>query len=383
MRQGVLELVRGDDGMDREYLHEKFGEIEDNRHQSYVKHNLADILILVMSGVLCGLDQLGDIMEHAENRADFFRERFGIERIPSKPTVCRVLGLIDGEAVAKVIIEIMQERAAMVGEIIAVDGKAIRSTGEAGKPHSALQILTAYLTESSVVIGQCAIHDKTNEIPVFQSMLEILDVRGKIITADAMHCQKATCEKILKAGGNFVLGLKENQKTLYDDVSFYIAQESDTDRIEKVTRVEKGHGRIEKRTCMKIRDIGWLEGGTEFKGIKAIFAVRRVTVTKRKTTDETNYYIASVDVGAGELMDIVREHWKIESMHWILDVVFSEDECALYSENGQKTLNILRKLALLLHRKYIATLEKRISVKASLLRCLMSDATLEALLSSL
>ena len=244
--------------MDREYLREKFGGIEDTRHQSYVEHDLADILIIVMSAVLCGLDQLADIMEHAKNREEFFRDKFAIERIPSKPTVCRVLSLIDGEAVGKVIIDIMRERADMIGDIIAVDGKAIRSTSEAGKPHSALQILTAYLTASSVVIGQKAIHDKTNEIPVFQAMLDILDVKGKIITADAMHCQKLTCEKILKAGGNFVFGLKENQRSLYNDVSLFFDGEMSDESIEKVIKTEKGHGRIETRTCMKIRDIAGL-----------------------------------------------------------------------------------------------------------------------------
>jgi len=369
--------------MEKEYLHEKFGQIEDRRHQSYVEHNLADILIMVMSAVLCGLDQLGDIMEHAQNRIDFLREKFGIERIPSKPTVSRVLNLIDGEAVAKVMMEIMKERAEIVGDIIAVDGKAIRSTTRTGKSHSALQILTAYITASGVVIGQEAIHEKTNEIPVFQSMLDILDVKGKIITADAMHCQKVTCEKIIKAGGNYVFGLKENQKRLYEDVSLFINDDVNKATLEKVTEVEKGHGRIESRTCSKATDIKWLEGRTEIKGIKTVFAINRVIATKHKTSDETNYYIASADLSADELLKIVREHWKIESMHWMLDVVFSEDECALYSENGQKTLNILRKLALLLHKRYIAMLNKKCSIKASLLRCLMSDDVLGALLACL
>jgi hypothetical protein len=130
-----------------------------------------------MSAVLCGLDGLAEIMTHAQNRAEFFRVNYGINEIPSKPTLSRVLNMMDGDAVAKVIIEIMKERSDIIGNIIAVDGKAIRSTSEAGKPHSALQILTAYLTESSIVLGQNAIHEKTNEIPVFQAMLNLLDVK--------------------------------------------------------------------------------------------------------------------------------------------------------------------------------------------------------------
>jgi predicted transposase YbfD/YdcC len=374
---------QGVDDVERGYLQEKFSQIEDVRHQSYVEHPLVDVLILIMSAVLCGLDQLADIMEHAICRATFFRENFGIERIPSKPTMSRILNLIDGASVAKVIVEIMREKAEMIGSIIAVDGKAIRSTSEAGKPHSALQILTAYLTESGVVIGQEAIHDKTNEIPVFQAMLDIIDVRGKMITADALHCQRTTCWKIVNAGGNYVFGLKGNQKTLYDDVSLFIEDKGNADSIEIFTRTEKGHGRIEKRTCMKVTDISWLEGREEWAGLKAVFAVRRMITTKHKTAVETNYYITSADLGAEELLRIVREHWKIESLHWMLDVVFSEDECALCSENGQKTLNILRKLALLLHKKHIADNKLKTSVKASLLRCLISDTVLKKLLAGL
>lgn len=366
-----------------DYIRKKLALIEDRRHQSYVEHNLVDILIIIMSAVLCGLDELADIMVHAQNRSEFFKNTFGIEKIPSKPTVSRILNMIDGDAVAKVIIEIMKERADIVGNIIAVDGKAIRSTSKVGKPHSALQILTAYLTESSVVMGQNAIHEKTNEIPVFQAMLGILDIKGKTITADAMHCQKETCKKIIAAEGHYVFGLKENQKTLYNDVELFINSDINSKDIEKSTKIEKSHGRIEKRICQKVTDITWLDGREEWTGLKSVFAVRRIIITKNKTTDETCYYITSADVSAEELLRIVREHWKIESMHWILDVVFSEDECRIISENGHKTLNILRKLALLLHKQYIAKLSRKISIKANLLNCLMNNDLLRRLLIDL
>jgi predicted transposase YbfD/YdcC len=362
--------------MEAGYLREKFNAIEDKRHPSYIEHKLADALIIIMSAVLCGLDGLAEIMEHAKNRAEFFKNKYGINEIPSKPTLSRILNMLDGDAVSKVIIKIMKERSDIIGSIIAVDGKAIRSTSKEGQACSALQILTAYLTESSVVIGQQAIHEKTNEIPVFQAMLNLLDIKGKTITADAMHCQKETCKKIVEAGGHYVFGLKENQKTLFNDVCLFISDPVNADSIEKFTKSENSHGRYEKRVCYKVTDISWMEGHDGWAGLKTVFAVRRVVVSKGKTTDETSYYITSSDVTAEKLLWIVREHWKIESMHWVLDVVFSEDKCALVSENGHKTLNILRKLALLLHKKFIATLPKKITIKASLLRCLMNDDAL-------
>ena len=182
-----------------ELIHEKFSVIKDLRHPSYVEHKLSNVLIIVMLAVLCGLDKPGDLVLFAENRTELLKNHFGIDDIPSKSTFRRVLDMIDGEKVGQLIVEIMCENFDALGNVIAVDGKAICSTSEAGKPHSALQILTAYLTESGVVLGQKSIHEKTNEIPVFQEMLDFLDVEGKTITADAMHCQKKPARKSSRA----------------------------------------------------------------------------------------------------------------------------------------------------------------------------------------
>lgn len=272
-----------------DYIRRKFAIIEDPRHSSYIDHNLADVLIIVMCAVMCGLDGLAEIMAYAKNKASFIKERFGIEEIPSKPTMSRILNMVNGGAVAKVIIEVMKEKAELLGDVIAVDGKAIRSTSKKGKVHSALQILTAYITESGVVLGQKTIHEKTNEIPVFQEMLEIIDVKGKTITADAMHCQKETCRKIVEGGGDYVFGLKENQKTLHDDVELFANSKVNSENMEKSTTIEKNGGRIEKRICTKITDISWLEVKKDWSGLKSVFTVRRVVTTKNITTDETSY----------------------------------------------------------------------------------------------
>jgi len=369
-----------------DYIREKFTEIEDKRHPSYVEHPLCDVLIIVMCSVLCGLDGLAGIMVLAEKRAKFFRKKFGIEKTPSKATFSRILTMIDGDAVSKVIIEIMKERTKFTNHImniLAVDGKSIRSTAERGKANSALQIVTAYMTGSGVILGQEAIHEKTNEIPVFQEMLNYLDVRGKTVTADAMHCQKGTCKKIISGGGNYVFGLKGNHKTLYSKVISYIGNEANSENIEKIRTIEKNGGRIETRICKKVRDISWLKSKKYWAGLTSVFSVRRITEAKDKTSDETCYYITSCDTTAEELLKITREHWKIESMHWLLDVVFSEDDCEILSENGHKTLNILRKLALMVHRAFISTLTKKCSVKDNLLKCLMDEKHLDSVLHSL
>ena len=365
-------------------IRERLSLVPDYRHSSYIGHILSDVLIIVMVGVLCGLDQLNDLVVYANEKAEFFERHFGITKIPSKPTFSRILNMVKGQAIVRVIVDIMKEEAENIGRIISVDGKAIRSTSEKGKPHSALQILTAYMVENGVVLAQETIHDKTNEIPVLQDMLEYIDMTDKIITADALHCQRDTCRTITdeEHNGDYVFGLKENQKTLYDDVALFFDDKINDDDIETHREIEQNGGRIEKRICRKAIDIDWLSAH-EWPGLGSVFSVRRVVTSKRGTTDETGYYISSLDTSASELLHISRAHWKVESMHWMLDEDFSEDECKLLSENGHETLNIFRKFALFVHRNFINKQPKKRSVKSNLLRCLVSDNTILEIIRSL
>ena len=356
--------------------------IEDPRHQGYVKHKLSDILTIVMCGVLCGLDELCKIMTFAENKADFLKTEFGIKEIPSKSTMSRVLSIIDGNEVSKIIISIMKEKMNNSEEIIAVDGKSIRSTSRPEQPHSSLQIITAYLTESGVVLGQEKINEKSNEIPAFQQMLSYLNIANKTITADAMHCQKETCKKIFEKQGNYVFGLKGNQSKLYEDVVLYFESEDTNKDLETHTTIEKNKGRIEKRICKKLSDLSWLDEKSEWCGLKTIFSVKRVITDSHSTSEETCYYISSLDTSPERLLFLVREHWKIESMHWMLDVVFAEDFCYFENDNAHITLNIFRKYALLLHKHYLANSNKKISVRSNTFNCLLNESLLLQLISS-
>jgi predicted transposase YbfD/YdcC len=364
-------------------LRNRFAILEDWRHKSYVEHKLSDVLVLIFSAVICGICELADMMVFFENKKLLFLERFGIEKYPSKPTLSRILNMLCGEKVADITMNLMRESVSELGEIIAVDGKAIRSTIRKGPPHSALQILTAYCTESGVVLGQRAIDEKTNEIPVFREMLESIDIKGKIITADALHCQRDTCEKILSCEGDYLLGLKGNQQTTFDDVKLFLSDKINHDEIEEYTTKEKNGGRIEERICRKSGNVNWSLGNNEWPGIKSFFSVERRITVRDKRSEETTYYISSRDMTAKECLKTTRSHWLIESMHWMLDVVWDEDRCGIISENGHKTLNIFRKLALLAHKKYLSTQVKKRSVKSNVLAALINDELLCSVIKNL
>lgn len=204
------------------------------------------------------LDTLGDLVIYANGKKDFLAKALGIEAIPSKATFARVLSCVNGKELGDAVLDVLRMRFGTAGEVIAVDGKAIWSTAKAGSPHSALQILGAHVTENGMVPAQESIHEKTNEIPVFQGMLTYLDIEGKIVTADAMHCQREPCRRVIQRKGDYLLGLKENQPALLEDVRLFFdhADEKDIDRFQTV---EKNAGCIEKRTCRKIKDIYWLK----------------------------------------------------------------------------------------------------------------------------
>jgi len=327
--------------------------IEDKRYRSFVEHKLADVLVLVMCCTLCGLDELKDFVAYGKANLCFLRETFGVKTIPSASTLTRVLNMVDGERVAQAIMQFMQELLGTDGDLVAFDGKTICATAKGNREK--LHIITALLTRNGVVLGQQTVDEKTNEIPTMQEMLPYLDLEGKVVTADAMHCQRETSRLVREQGGDYIWGLKANQAALHDDVSLYMDDRIADSHIEMDTHttVEKNAGRMERRTCYKTPTLDWLPVRSDWAGLSCAFAIDRTTQTLAGTQVERSYYISSLDAPASELLRMTREHWKIEALHWQLDVTFSEDACRVLSANGQKTLNIFRKLALALHKNYI------------------------------
>jgi predicted transposase YbfD/YdcC len=363
-----------------EKIIEKFSVIEDFRCECDVEHKLSNILILIMCGVLCGIDNIKNIVDYGKNKGEFFEKHFGFSRTPSESTLSRVLAVIDVSCVGKIILEIMQEFVSGNFETIAVDGKAICSTyGNNAKEK--LHILTAYAVENGLCLAQIQVGEKTNEIPVFYEMLDILDVKGKTITSDAMGCQKETIAKIVEKEGNYCIGLKGNQGTLHKDVQTYFEELTDNNLYEIAQTSEKNRDRYEKRTCYVFKDISWLEQKSEWAGLKSVVAIRRDVERKGVKSSETLYYISSLDAAPEEFLKTVRKHWKIEALHWCLDVVFDEDGCLLQNTNAQLNLNLWRKFALTVHKNFKERTESKKSMKSTMFSCLLNDNFLIELLS--
>lgn len=242
-----------------------FSVIEDMRCQCDVKHPLVDVLILITCAILCNQVEVDDIIDYGEGKLEFLEKHFGIKKIPSASTITRILNMINATTMSICIVNIMREMFGLQGDIIAIDGKTICSTAKMKSYKEKIHIMTAYMTENGISLGQLSVSEKTNEIPCMIELLDLIDAKGKVITADAMHCQKDTTAAIRGKKCDYVLGVKKNQPTLYNDIELMVKDliaskvKSDKEKYETAYTVEKNRTRYEKRTCYVITDTSWLE----------------------------------------------------------------------------------------------------------------------------
>ena len=356
-----------------------FGIIDDARCQADVVHPLPSVLKLTMLAVLCGIDELDKIVDYGKSKRAFLLKEFGIEEMPSRSTLTRVFAMMNPRFLELSIEGILKELIKSEHEQIMLDGKAIRSTDAIKTIEKMMTIVTAY-TDTGVSLGQITVDDKSNEIPAVRDLIDFLDIRGSVVSADAMHCQKDTAEKIIAGGGDYVLQLKRNQRGFYEDVYAMFDEkymdEADKDcEYETYKTIEKGHGRIEKRVCYVLNNVEYFtDYMAEWKGLKKIFAVKRTTEKDGKISEEVSCYLSSKNATAEKLLSYTRTHWRIESMHHILDVTFDEDRCKLASKMAQENMNILRKMGISIHKNYLR--DKKQTVKSSMFNCLLNDGRL-------
>ena len=353
-----------------------FGIIEDPRCEVNVIHPLIDILKLTMVAVLCGMDELDKIVDYGENKKEFLEKEFNIKLIPSKSTLTRVIATINPKWLSLSIVCILKTLIKdKVGQIM-LDGKAIKSTDAIRTIETMMNIVTAY-TDTGISLGQITVDSKSNEIPAVKELIELLNIEGVVVTADAMHCQKETAEIIIKNKGDYVLQLKANQKGFYEDVyamfdEKYINEANRDCEYETFSTIEKSHGRIEKRTCYVLNEIEFFTDYiAEWKGLKKIFAVKREIEKNGEKTEEISLYLSSKNTSAENLLSYTRKHWEIESMHHILDVTYDEDRCKLLTQRAQENVNIFRKMGVSVHKNYLKN--KKQTVKSNMFNCLLND----------
>ncbi len=326
-----------------------FDEIEDTRRDINKVYALNEIVFLTMAAVLSGAKGWRDIAIFGEAKLDWLRQFLPFEEgIPTRHSIGRIIRTVSTDSLAGSFATwINDHRAKNQKEHIAFDGKTLKGSGR-NNHVKALHLMGAMVVDSGLVLFQSECKEKENEITVLRSMLDNIAVKGAVISADAMHCQKETAEKIIDKGADYVLQVKNNQKKLKQEIQAYFHKvDRDTPQLfenNTLNELDGEHGRIVERSYRVLPISDWIAGSEDWSGLKSIIEVSRTTHKGEEPHTELSYHISSLDASVSCLSQVIRNHWQIESHHWILDVVFSEDESLIYSEDGAKNIAMLKRV---------------------------------------
>jgi predicted transposase YbfD/YdcC len=351
-----------------------FGTLKDPRGDARaLRHDLLDIMSIALCAVLSGAESFTDMERFGEAKKDWLRERLGLRLlhgIPSHDTFGRVFASLDPEAFAQAFTAWTQTlNYKTQGEVIALDGKTLRRSFDTATGKAALHVVTAWACANRLVLAQQAVDQKSNEIKAIPQLLDMLDIKGCVVTADALNTQRSIAQKIVEKEGDYILALKENHNLLYRDVADFC--EWARDRPGGLTQVvmdgtetrEWAHGRHEVRRCWCLQATAedWPEAVRKWKGLRTIVCLeseRREQIPESQAKAlsvperETRYYLSSLEGQAPRLLQGIRAHWGIEnSAHWVLDVAFDEDHCRIRKQHAARNMAALRRLALNLLRK--------------------------------
>lgn len=362
--------------MDR--LEECFAEIEDPRSGN-ARHDLLEVLTIALCAVLCGAESCVDMAVFGEAKEGLLRQFLELEHgVPSHDTFSRVFRLLDPAAFHEAFSRFMAEFGACCAGTVAIDGKTARRSFDRASAASPVHLLSAWGCEQRLVLAQRRVAQDGNEITAMAALLALLELDGRLVTADAMHCQRATAQAILDRGGDYVLALKANQPELLEDVRLLLDDPA-APPDDATETVDGDHGRIETRRAEVLSDIDFLRRGHDWPGLAAIGKITATREIDAKATTATRYYLLSAPLSAARFAQVVRTHWTIENnLHWVLDVVLDEDQARNRKDNGPENLALLRRLALNLLR---ANKDKG-SVRTKIKRAGWNDAFLLRLLAN-
>jgi predicted transposase YbfD/YdcC len=324
-----------------------FEGLKDPRTGNAGLHDLHELLLIALCAVLSGGQGATDMARFAAVKEPFLRGFLKLENgLPSHDTFSRLFRLLDPEQFRTVFQRFMARFSETVQGVIAIDGKVLRRSFDRASGKSALHMVSAWGCEQHMVLAQIATDAKSNEITAVPKLLEMLSLKGTIVTVDALNCQREIAQKSIDQGGDYALALKANQGTLHDDVIRYFDDPASNISTAKPD-VAGDHGRIETRVATVSIDIKWLQDDHQWPGLSAIAKVdcRRETTTK--TTTETAYYRLSSELSPERFNAVVRSHWGVENqLHWRLDVTMNEDQDRTRLDNGPHNLAVLRHMAL-------------------------------------
>ena len=324
-----------------------FAELRDPRVERNREHLLEEILLISIAAVLSGAESWNDIAEYGEDKLEWLQTFLTLPSgIPSHDTFNRVFAALDPEEMEKGFVAWVSSIAKLTaGEVVAIDGKALCGTRETGKK-TLVHMVSAWAEGNGLVLAQRKVDEKSNEITAIPKLLNALELTGTVVTIDAMGCQRGIAGQIIAKKADYVLAVKENQGLLAEQVkdSFLLL---DSDAVAEET--DCGHGRVERRRCSVIADLGLIEKASEWASLQGLVRIEseRYHKASGKIEREIRYYITSLRPNAVQLNSVIRKHWGIENkLHWVLDVGFGEDLDRKRAGHAAQNFSILNRIAI-------------------------------------
>ncbi len=339
----------------------QFSKLRDTRRRKGKRHRLVDVVLMSLIAMLCGCDDADEIAVWCQMRSEELEKWFGFKHgPPSQDTILRVFAMIKPKPFSIMVAGWLRSLRLIpdTGQIC-VDGKTLRGSLERGGEKRAVHLVSAWMGEVGILLGQLKTDDKSNEITAIPELLATLDLSGHTVSIDAAGCQKAIAEQIVDQGGDYLLAVKENQPRLYGDIdrSFAESRNERNRTIDELERphattaehVDSGHGRIEERRATVCRDLQQMTTLDDWPGLSGVGLVESITTDKRTgkiSTESRRYILSNPDITAEEFLEQTREHWSVESMHWVMDVEFREDASRITERRAAENFGLLRRTAL-------------------------------------
>lgn len=331
-----------------EALYQYLNTVEDKRQERKVLHKMSDIIALVFFSLLANANEWVEIEIFGKEHEAFLRQYLDLPNgIPSHDTIQRVFAMVSETFLQQFQCRwnemLNRDEGEKIRKILSIDGKTQRGNGN--KNQKANHIVSA-VDDNGFCLGEKRVDEKSNETTAIPNLLDMLNIKGHIITTDAMGTQTEIVQRIRKKHGDYVLALKGNQGTLHEDVKLYFGEVDVLSKCAYTKTMEKARSGIERREYWQTTDIGWLTQRKAWAGLKSISMTRNTIIKDGKETVESRYFISSLPLDVQEIARAIRGHWMVESYHWHLDVTFREDGNHTLEKQAAFNLNILRKLAL-------------------------------------
>lgn len=332
-----------------------FATLKDPRVVGRSDHDLLDILTIAILAVICGARGWEDIEQWAEDHATWLQTFLRLPNgIPQHDCYRRVFAALEPTAFAACFTAWMQALVGTTaGKLVAIDGKTMRRSFDRARGRSALHVVSAWVAQNAVALGQVVTDAKSNEITAIPALLDLLDLRGAVVSIDAMGCQKEVATKIVAGGADYLLALKDNHPTAHAEVAAYFAHAINTPTVQSHQTTDGDHGRIEVRRIHVTTDIAWFADRAAWTGLQSFVMVESERDLGTTVQREARYFLCSLATADAALVGTyVRDHWSVENtLHWTLDVTFREDDCRIRDGHGPQNLAWLRKLAITLLKR--------------------------------